>query len=270
MNLISNYIKGILIGAGAIIPGISSGVLCVIFGIYESILDSVLNFFKNWKKNLIFLAPLFLGGLTGIILFSNIILYFFEKYPEITSFSFIGLILGCIPAILRISNDKNKFNLRYLFCFLITFITAISLIFLEAYISKYAEFNYSNNFSFSFLVLSGFLMSIGVVVPGVSNTIILMLLGVYETYLHSVSTLNFGILIPMGIGLLIGGFLWMKLIQFLLKKYHSETYFSILGFIIGSIFILIPKIEFNLTGLFALLSCLLGFLISFKLEKIKG
>ncbi len=270
MNLISNYIKGILIGAGAIIPGISSGVLCVIFGIYESILDSVLNFFKNWKKNLIFLAPLFLGGLTGIILFSNIILYFFEKYPEITSFGFIGLILGCIPAILRISNDKNKFNLRYLFCFLIAFITAISLIFLEVYISNNTGFDYSNNFTFNFLVLSGFFMSIGVVVPGVSNTIILMLLGVYETYLYAVSTVNLGILIPMGIGLIVGGFLCMKLIQFLLKKYHSETYFSILGFIIGSIFILIPKIEFNFTGLLALLSCFVGFLISSKLEKIKG
>ena len=81
MKFLFNYIKGILIGAGAIIPGISSGVLCVIFGIYETLLNSILNFFKDWKNNIKFLTPFILGGLTGIIIFSNIILFLFERYP---------------------------------------------------------------------------------------------------------------------------------------------------------------------------------------------
>ena len=89
MKFLFNYIKGILIGAGAIIPGISSGVLCVIFGIYETLLNSILNFFKDWKTNIKFLTPFILGGLTGIIIFSNIILFLFERYPEITSFTLI-------------------------------------------------------------------------------------------------------------------------------------------------------------------------------------
>ena len=216
MNFLANYIKGIFIGAGAIIPGISSGVLCVVFGIYEKLLNSILNFFKDWKNNIKFLTPFVFGGLTGIIIFSNIILFLFERYPEITSFTFIGLILGCIPSIFKICNSKEKFKLRYILFFIISFVIAI----------------------------------------------LLMLLGVYETYLYAVSIVNFRILLPMGIGLLIGGFLCMKLIQFLLNKYHSQTYYSILGFVIGSIFILVPNIGFNTTGIVSILFCFIGIIIS--------
>ena len=223
MKFLFNYIKGILIGAGAIIPGISSGVLCVIFGIYETLLNSILNFFKDWKTNIKFLTPFILGGLTGIIIFSNIILFLFERYPEITSFTFIGLILGCIPSIFKICNSKEKFKLRYILFFIVSFIIAILLLLLENKMSSNVGIYYGDNYSFEFLILAGFLMSIGVVVPGVSSTVILMLLGVYETYLYAVSIMNMRILLPMGIGLLIGGFLCMKLIQFLLNKYHSQT-----------------------------------------------
>ena len=262
MKFLFNYIKGILIGAGAIIPGISSGVLCVIFGIYETLLNSILNFFKDWKTNIKFLTPFILGGLTGIIIFSNIILFLFERYPEITSFTFIGLILGCIPSILKICNSKEKFKLRYILFFIVSFIIAILLLLLENKMSSNVGIYYGDNYSFEFLLLAGFLMSLGVVVPGVSSTVILMLLGVYETYLYAVSIMNMRILLPMGIGLLIGGFLCMKLIQFLLNKYHSQTYYSILGFVLGSVFILLPNISFNTTGILSILFCLIGIIIS--------
>ena len=179
MKFLFNYIKGILIGAGAIIPGISSGVLCVIFGIYETLLNSILNFFKDWNTNIKFLTPFILGGLTGIIIFSNIILFLFERYPEITSFTFIGLILGCIPSIFKICNSKEKFKLRYIIFFIVSFIIAILLLLLENKMSSNVGIYYGDNYSFEFLILAGFLMSIGVVVPGVSSTVILMLLGVY-------------------------------------------------------------------------------------------
>ena len=248
MKFLFNYIKGILIGAGAIIPGISSGVLCVIFGIYETLLNSILNFFKDWKNNIKFLTPFILGGLTGIILFSNIILFLFERYPEITSFTFIGLILGCIPSILKICNSKEKFKLRFIIFFIVSFIIAILLLLLENQMSNNIGIYYGDNYSFEFLLLAGFLMSLGVVVPGVS--------------LYAVSIMNMRILLPMGIGLLIGGFLCMKLIQFLLNKYHSQTYYSILGFVLGSVFILLPNISFNTTGVLSIIFCIIGILIS--------
>ena len=93
MNFISNLIKGIVIGAGAILPGISSGVICVIFGVYEKILNSILNFFKNIKENFKLLFPIALGAIFGIVLFGNILKVLFYSYPIQTKFTFIGLII---------------------------------------------------------------------------------------------------------------------------------------------------------------------------------
>ena len=93
MNFIKDFIKGVAIGAGAILPGISSGVLCVIFGIYEKLLNCVLNFFKNIKFNFKFLFPIALGTCAGILIFGNILKYIFYVYPIQTKFVFIGLIL---------------------------------------------------------------------------------------------------------------------------------------------------------------------------------
>ena len=110
MNFMKDCLKGIALGAGAILPGISSGVLCVIFGIYEKLLDAILNFFKDMKKNLKFLMPFVLGGVIGILLSSNLLLYFFQTYPIHTNSIFIGLILGTVPILIKEVNQKEKFN----------------------------------------------------------------------------------------------------------------------------------------------------------------
>ena len=114
MNFLLDYIKGLAIGTGAILPGVSSGVLCVIFGLYEKLLDSVLNFFKDTKKNFKFLFPLFIGAISGIVLFGNILKYFFSSFPNQTNSIFIGLILGGLPALFKEANSKSKFKLHYL------------------------------------------------------------------------------------------------------------------------------------------------------------
>ena len=100
-NFLTNTIKGIAIGAGAILPGISSGVLCVILGIYEKLLDSILNFFKDIKNNFRFLFPLIIGGVIGVLLFSNILNYLLYAFPIQTKSIFIGLILGTVPSSVR-------------------------------------------------------------------------------------------------------------------------------------------------------------------------
>ena len=104
-------------------------------------------------------------------------------------------------------------------------------------------------------------MSIGIVVPGVSSTIILMLLGVYSTYLSAISIANMTVLIPMMIGVAIGSFIFMKIIQNLLNKYHLQTIFGIIGFSLGSVLILYPGYSFNLESFISIIVLILGFLI---------
>lgn len=262
MGVLFNYLKGIGIGAGAILPGISSGVLCVILGIYDKLIDSVLNFFHDIRSNFLFLFPIALGVATGIVLFGNILFYFFEVYPVQTSFTFIGLILGSIPLLLKQAHEKQYFRLSYLLYLCFSVLITLILIMIE----KNITYNV-NSTNFLYLVICGFFMSIGVVVPGVSSTAILMCFGIYDTYLAAVSSLYLPVLIPMGIGLVFGGLLFLKVIQYLLKYCHIQTYYSIIGFVIGSAFIIYPGFELDFSYIIGLLCCLIGFKLANMFKK---
>ena len=146
---------------GAILPGISSGVLCVIFGIYEKLLDSVLNFFKDIKNNTKFLMPILIGIGIGIIIFGNLLRFLFNNFTTQTLFCFIGVIIGGIPALIKTANEKSKFRLHYTIYTIFTFTFTLLLIYIENNITPTLH----SSISFLYLVLAGFIMSIGVVVP---------------------------------------------------------------------------------------------------------
>ena len=284
--MIKNFFIGILIGGGAILPGISSGVLCVIFGIYEKLLDSILNFFKDIKKNFTFLLPIILGIIIGIILLGKVLNYLFFKFPIQTKSIFIGLIIGTIPALLneikkhsyideknekvnknqnnqcikKKSSNLSKIIIPIIF-FVISLILGIFMVLLENHISLDNE---PTRISSSYLFFSGILMSIGIVVPGVSSTVILMLLGVYYTYISAIANLSINILIPLGLGVIIGSLIFIKIIDKLLKNFYIQTFSCIMGFCIGSIFILFPPIH----NYIEIIICLLGIIIGLNISKI--
>lgn len=238
MAFLYHILIGILIGAGAILPGISSGVLCVIFGIYDKLIDAILGFFKNIKENFKFLFPICIGVGVGVVLFGNILKALFLLYDVQIKFAFIGLILGGLPSLIKIANSKKGFRLHYLIYTIVSFSISIFLILLEKHISTSTLINLR---SIVFLIFSGFIMSAGVVIPGISSTVLLMLLGTYEIYLNAVSSINISILLPMGIGLIIGGLSFLKLIQYAFEHYFSQTYYTIIGFVLGSLLILYPR-----------------------------
>ena len=254
-----NIIKGIFIGAGAIVPGLSSGVLCVIFGIYEKLLDAVLNFFKDIKQNIKFLFPIALGVGIGVLLFSNGLNYALYAFPIQTKSIFIGLILGTIPSLIKEVNEKEPFRPQNVVYLLIALAIGIVTVILENQMTIISNVEEINSF---YLILCGVIMSLGIIVPGVSSTIILMLLGVYSIYLQSVANLYFPVLIPMGIGLVLGSIVVMKLTKILLEKQYAKTFYSIIGFTIGSILVLVPQGMNTLEMILSILCILLGIYIS--------
>lgn len=263
MDFLLRMIKGIFIGAGAILPGISSGVLCVIFGIYDTLVNSVLGLFKDFKKNFVFLLPLCIGGFFGVILFGKMLMYVFATYPMQTGFTFIGLILGCVPTLLKQANVLG-FRLSYVGYLLLAFLLGYGMFYFENHVQSILA---PHGFSIFYLVLCGFFMAMGVVMPGVSSTVILSTLGIYDTYLASVSTLYLPVLIPMGIGLALGCVICLLCIQFLLKHYYAQTFYTIIGFTLGSIFVLYPGFAWNVTGMVSIVLFLLAFYLASKLEK---
>ena len=267
MNGFLNIIKGIFIGAGAIVPGVSSGVLCVIFGIYEKLLDSVLNFFKDIRHNIKFLFPIALGVGIGVLLFSNILNYLLYEFPIQTKSIFIGLIIGTIPSLIKEVNEKEKFKSQNVAYLLIALAIGIITVVLEKRMSIVSNIDGMN---IMYLVMCGAIMSIGIVVPGVSSTIILMLLGVYSVYLQSVANLYLPVLIPLGIGLILGSIIVMKLTKKLLENYYAKTFYSIIGFTIGSIFVLLPQGMTLIETILCVLCIILGIYISHIPDVIKN
>jgi len=249
---------------GAILPGISSGVLCVVFNIYDKLVASILNLFKDFKKNFLFLLPFGLGGIIGALLVSRLLKFLFNFYPMQTQFCFIGLIIGSIPILIKRANEKSGFRLHYLIPLIATFLIGLLSIKLETFLPYLINSNITENHFFYF-IFSGFLMSIGIVIPGVSSSVILMTLGVYDIYISSVATINLKVLFPLLIGIIIGSFIFLKIIDYLLKKHYSSTFYGIIGFVLGSVLVLYPGISLDFTGLISIFLCILGFFISTKL-----
>ena len=265
MNFLLNIIKGILIGSGAILPGISSGVMCVIFGIYEDLLNRLLNFFKNPVDNFKFFLPYIIGGIIGILLVGKLLLYLFNTFHTATCFAFIGLILGCVPSVIKQcgNNIENKF-LHWL-CLILTLTFSIYLVALEW---SYNDITTQITSPLS-LGLSGLFMSAGVVVPGISSSAILMIMGIYETYLSAIANINLEILFPLGIGLMIGSYIFLKLISMLFSHFKTYTYYAISGFTLGSVFVIFPGFAFDIETLIGVALCVICFAVSYSLAKIE-
>ena len=262
MKFITNFLKGVAIGAGAIIPGVSSGVICVILGIYEQLLESILGLFKNFKDNIKLLLPIVIGGIIGVVLFGRVLKYLLNACPNQISFTFIGLIMGSIPTLLKKVEERENFKISYIFYLLFTLGIGFGMVMLERSMVETSR----EHFNFIYLFLAGMCMSVGVIIPGVSSTVILMLLGVYSSYLTSIANVYLPTLIPIVCGLFIGSLICMKVIKFLLEKYYTQTFYSIMGFSIGSVFVLYPGLTVDINGATSILCFFIGFVITKTIE----
>ena len=237
------------------------------FGLYEKIIDSILYFFKDVKNNLKFILPIAIGVFLGIFFFGNLLKFVFSKFYMESSFVFIGLILGSLKLVIKQASVK-KISVLHILCTLITFSLSLYLVVLDKTLN-----NFSTVYSNSSLILAGFFMSAGIVIPGISKTVILMMIGLYDIYLSAISTLNLSILFPLGIGLLTGGIIFLSILNILFKYAKSYTYFGIIGFILGSIFVIYPGFTLNLHGIISIILLIISFIIGIKLsdlEKNKG
>lgn len=234
MDMIKNMISGMIIGVANIIPGVSGGTMAVVLGIYDKLIDSVSNLFHNFKKNLLFLIPVALGAGAGIILFSALIKYLLGNFPIETNFFFLGLILGGIPMIYKRA-VSHSFRLTYL----IPFFAAVALMLLFTF--YFADINTEmvvRTLSVGvcvWLVLTSAIAAACMILPGISGSMILMILGAYTTILTAISELNLLILIPAAGGIAIGLLGGARIIDICLKRVPGATYFVILGLIVTSI-----------------------------------
>ncbi len=231
--------KGASIGLAMIIPGVSGGTLAVLLGVYDKIIESIGNLFRDFKKSVTFLLPILLGAVLAFAALYFPLKYALKYAPFPTIMLFAGFMAGSCPDLYKKAN-KNGFKKRDIAAIIIPCLLVIGICF----IPSIGDVNLSANMPVSgyfLLLLIGMLASCALVVPGISGSMLLLIFGYYNPLLNTISALkdNFGhsllVLATFAVGLVIGFFTIAKLMQLLLKKFRRVTFWAITGFVIGSI-----------------------------------
>lgn len=263
MKFFITVIKGMMIGIANVIPGVSGGTMAVSLGIYDRMIDSVSGIFKHLRESLTFLIPLLIGCGIGIAGFSYAIEYLLSKHTFVTCMTFVGLILGGLPVIyaglkLKKAESGSGIGVSAVLAFLIAFAFSAGLPLLKGG-ADVLETIPVTAAGMAILLMLGVVASATMVIPGVSGSMVLMILGYYygiidlvKSFLDALRIMDFSamkdgllLLIPFGIGVVAGIVLIAKLISFLFNRFGVQTYCAILGLVVSS-----PFAIFYNTGLF--------------------
>jgi len=246
MKFIFDILRGCALGVANIIPGVSGGTLAVSMGIYDKIINSVTGLFRHFKKSVITLLPYGIGMVVGLLGLSFIIEFLFARFPLPTVLLFIGLILGGVPALAKRIKGKHIGVLGIvLFCLFFLLLVLLPFIAGEERTDLVLT---ADAVTIIKLFFVGVLASATMVIPGVSGSMILMSLGFYAPILSSITAFvraalaldipaalaECALLVPFGIGVLVGIFAIAKLISFLLARFEVYTYCAVLGLVAAS------------------------------------
>ena len=261
MKFLIDVIKGIFVGIANVIPGVSGGTMAVSFGIYDKILSSVSNLFKDFKNSVKTLLPVAVGMIVGVVGFTFIIGWLLENQPFATSLAFTGLILGGLPMIIKsLKTGWAKDTKKSLFINIVLFILFAAIAAGMAFLNGDAESGVLLVASIPMMIkvfFIGIIAAATMVIPGVSGSLVLMVLGYYFGILSAVKTFitalkDFDIkimfdqaliLAPFAIGCLVGVFFLSKLIEWLFNHFASATYSGILGLIVASPVAIFYKVQ---------------------------
>lgn len=263
MEFLKNFFRGVAISISQIVPGVSGGTIAIILGIYDKLLHAVNNILKDFKNQYKILVQVGIGAVVGIFLFSNIVKTLFDKYPIPIGYLFIGVILGGAPLMFRKATVKgfNKSSILYLIAGVVivlmmgtpnndasAIITSLSIV------------------NFIWLFVGGVVVAVALILPGISGSFMLFVLGLYNTVITAVVQLNIPILIPLAIGGIVGTLATARLIEMLLKKFPEQTYILIFGFILGSVISVFPGYD-GLSSVVGIVLGVIGFIFTYYISR---
>ncbi len=267
VNKMHNVVRGIIMGITDLIPGISGGTIAMILGIYHELIASINGIFsKDWRRHLLFLAPLVLGVGFALVIFSRLIEWLIVSHSQLLFFFFSGLILGIIPFLLRTANFKKTFKFRHYGVLVLAASLVASTIYIRGdnMVSIFTNLTFG---SYLFLFFSGWIASSAMILPGISGSLVFLLLGVYPTVINAISSFNISVILILGLGITIGLIITSKLIQFLFSQFSTLTYAVMIGLVLGSIIVIFPGLPITITS--AIL-CIAMFLVGSIVATLLG
>jgi putative membrane protein len=288
---IRNFLNGLAFGITETIPGVSGGTIAIILGFYNELIETINHFTEDFKKRLKFLVPILIGAACGILLFSSIINYLLTNHSFPTMLFFIGLITGIIPLIFsKVKEADQKLKISEILLMVIPFLILIVISELKG-VSIAEPETMINNINVPFMIFiffAGMIAAAALIIPGISGSFVLLLIGLYPLIIFAISSIRIlffdssninllinilKVLIPLGIGIIIGGLSMARLIEKLLKNYHKIIYSIILGLLSGSIVVLFKEPMVYRSGIsviiiiIGIITLSLGAVLSFNIGK---
>lgn len=253
MKAIIVALKGMLFGIANLIPGVSGGTMALISGVFNTLLESISNIFKSFKKSMKFLLPYLIGIAIGILLGSIVIKKWNENYPVSLEALFVGLILGGIPFLTK-GIKKTSIKPISIIIFLIAFLIVIGLMLVTSSVITVGDT--LKPYDYIILFICGIFSAVAMIVPGISGMMFFMLFGYYDLLMETLANLsdfsaigqNIMILLPIALGVIIGVLTAAKIFTKLLNKYPIMSLFAIIGFVLASVVTIIYEmVQINLT-----------------------
>ncbi|MBE6138857.1 MAG: DUF368 domain-containing protein [Firmicutes bacterium] len=268
-------LKGFVVGLGKIIPGVSGAMLAITMGIYEKGLRVISNIFKEFKQHFQFLLYLGIGIVFALIIGGKIVMYCLDNFYLPTMLLFIGMIIGGIKPLFKEIKGKPVQTKNLIISFaVVTVLLIVSLLDFGQDKSSYVK----GISSFLIFFLGGILDAAATVIPGISGTALLMILGYYNIIMSTFGDIlninhlgdNMFVLVPFALGMVCGIFFISKIINYLFSHYKTTTYYAIIGFACVSVLILIGKTFGNVYSIVEIIISLIllvtGYFISKKLD----
>lgn len=253
------FIEGVVVGFGAILPGVSGGTLCVAFGMYRPIIETISNIWSGLKKHGLMLGVFFTGIAAGFVGLSGIAAWLMEKNTVLITCIFVGFILGTIPELWQDAGEEGRSRGAY-FSMLIGFfvmLIVLSLIKTELAINIAPDFKG--------YLLCGLLWGLSFIIPGLSSSSLLLFFGLYQPMLEGISTLNLRVLMPMGIGMLACVLVLSKAVGYAYKKHYSVISHSVLGIVAATTIMIVPRYQASVSEiLMNLVSIGVGAMVSYE------
>ena len=251
-NTVIRVIKGFIIGASMLVPGASGGTMAIILGIYDELIHAVSGFRQNIKENSILLGTYALAGVLGIVIFSRPLLSAVTMWNKPMLFLFLGAIIGSIPPLYRKVSVSTIRPVNVCVALAGALLGIMTMYLPEGAFRMTTEFD---PFNCAMLFLAGVIIAIALILPGISGSYILLMLGMYDLTLIAIKELDLFYLLPLAAGALAGTFLTAGILEREMQRHPQFTYMLIIGFMLGSLAQVYP----GLPGSSEILPCLLTF-----------
>ncbi|MBS5479975.1 MAG: DUF368 domain-containing protein [Clostridiales bacterium] len=233
--VVLRIVQGVLIGVGAVLPGISGGVLCVIFGIYKPIMELLSHPFRNFKTHVPKLLPVIIGVGIGFLGVAKLLAFLLERYEAASLCVFVGLIVGMLPSLFREAGEKGRSAGSF-----VSMGIAMAVVFALLLWLKFSSLEIVPNFGW--FLFCGFCLALSVIAPGMSFSTLLMPLGLFDPFVEGI--LNWRVFVPSGIGALATVILLAKAVNALFDRHYSLAFHAITGIVIAATVMIIPYASF--------------------------